>query len=67
MKAIKVLMIALVTAFTVNTVSAQTVPAKPVVKTETPAKAEKKAAKVEKKAHASAKKVAKKAAKKGKK
>lgn len=34
MKAIKVLMIALMAAFTVSTVSAQTTPAKPVVKTE---------------------------------
>lgn len=45
MKAIKVLMIALLTAFAINTVSAQTAPAKPAVKTE------KSAAKHAKKGH----------------
>ncbi|MBB2146958.1 hypothetical protein GM921_15755 [Pedobacter sp. LMG 31464] len=58
MKAIKVLMIALVAAFTVNTVSAQTTPAKPAAKTEKPAaKHVKKAHKHGHKKHA-AKKVA---------
>lgn len=60
MKTIKVLTLALIAAFAVTTVNAQTAPAKPAAKTEKPAakkeekkeeKAEKKAEKAEKKAH----------------
>jgi len=57
MKAIKVLMIALVAAFTVNTVSAQTSPAKIAAKTERKTKmAEKKATHKAKRAAHKAKK-----------
>ena len=57
MKAIKVMIIALVAAFTVNTVSAQSVPAKTAEKTEKQGKrAEKKAAHKAKKAAHKAKK-----------